>query len=146
VIIYETKAKNKYGLWNVSLGNKLPIKSDYYGCDEFVEVQGENGLIFINGCTGNMFCESSATGPGPPGVYWMDESGKWHEYIAMPTNWKHSFINCTRHFIDALVKEDTIPQLEPKIARYILQIDLAVIKSTRLDAQPVQVDRITDGI
>jgi hypothetical protein len=76
----------------------------------------------------------------------MDESGKWHEDIAMPTNWKNSFINCTRHFIDVLVKEDTIPQLERKIARYILQIDLAVIKSTRLDAQPVQVDRITDGI
>lgn len=93
-----------------------------------------------------MFCESSATGPGQPGVYWIDERGKWHEDTAMPNNWKHSFINCTRHFIDALVKEDTIPQLEPKIARCILQIDLAVIKSAQLDAQPVQVDRIADGI
>ncbi len=143
VVIYETKRDNKYGIWNVSLGSHLPIESDYYGGDEFLEIQGSKGIIFVNGCTGNMFVKSAKTGPGKPGVYWLDESGTWNEDLSMPTNWKYSFINSTRNFVDA-INGKASAQLEPKLARYILQIDLAIMRSMKNDAKPVEVESIVD--
>jgi predicted dehydrogenase len=145
VVIYETNKSHKFGQWTVTTTKKLPIHSDYYGCDEFLEIQGEHGLIFLNGCTGNMFTNSHPSGPGKPGVYWMDETGNWQSETSMDTNWKYSFINSTNHFIDAILN-DNQAQLDPKLARYILQIDLAVIKSLRQDALPVKIDSIKDGI
>jgi predicted dehydrogenase len=146
VIIYETKKKSRYGLWNVSLGTRFPIHSDYYGSDEFLEIQGTEGVIFVNGCTGKMFQHSAPTGPGKPGIYWMGRDGKWQEDTSMPCDWKHSFIHCTRHFIDAIHSDTASPELDPQTARRILQIDLAVMRSMRQDARPVNITDIKDGI
>ena len=63
----------------------------------------------------------------------------------MTCDWKQSFINCTHHFIEAILT-DTPPQLDPSVARKILQIDLAVMKSLRQDARPVKINDIKDGI
>ena len=141
VIIYETNKDHRYGVWNVSLGSNLPIESDYYASDEFLEIQGSKGIIFVNGCTGDMFSKTSKTGPGKPGVYWLDETGQWNEDTSMPTNWKYSFINSTNNFIQALKKKEKA-QLTPEIARYILQIDLAIIKSLKNNGTPVKVESI----
>ena len=115
VIIYENNKSYKYGQWSTSISKNFPIKSDYYGGDEFLEIQGEDGLIFVNGCSGNMFSGTHNSGPGKPGVYWMDKFGDWQADTSMETNWKYSFINCTRDFVQS-IKNDTTPQLEPKIA------------------------------
>ena len=145
VVIYKTKSSSKYGLWNLSVGPKLPIQSDYYGCDEFVEIQGSKGIMFINGCTGNMFVGCECGGPGAPGLYWIDSKGKWHGECDMETNWKWSFINSTKHFIQA-IKNDTEPILSGEKAREILQITLAIVKSIRTNSQNIMVKSIVDGI
>ncbi|MHA2012584.1 MAG: Gfo/Idh/MocA family protein [Candidatus Helarchaeota archaeon] len=144
VVIYKV-SKTKYGTWNSSMGTKLPIKSDYYGCDEYIEVQGEKGIIFINGCTGNMFVGATCGGPGEPGVYWIDENGDWHCENKMETNWKYSFINSTNHFIKC-IKEDCTPILNGKDAREILQIALAMVKSLRSNNIDIPVNTIKNGI
>jgi predicted dehydrogenase len=145
VILYKTKSSAKYGVWNTSVGPKLPIRSDYYSCDEFVEIQGSKGIIYINGCTGNMFMGCECGGPGKPGLYWIDSKGEWHSDCNMETNWKWSFINSTKHFIQA-IKNDTEPILSGEEAREILQITLAIIKSVRSNSMDVQVNSIVDGI
>ncbi|MHA1229579.1 MAG: Gfo/Idh/MocA family protein [Candidatus Helarchaeota archaeon] len=144
VVIYKV-SNTKYGVWNCSIGNNLPIKSDYYGCDEFVEIQGDKGIIFINGCTGNMFVDCNCGGPGKPGVYWLDKNGIWHSDCQMETNWKYSFINSTKHFIKC-IKEDLKPILDGKTAREILQISLAMVKSIRSNNIDIEVSSIKDGI
>ncbi|MHA1129673.1 MAG: Gfo/Idh/MocA family protein [Candidatus Helarchaeota archaeon] len=145
VIIYQTNKSARYGVWNTSVGPRLPIHSDYYGCDEFVEIQGSKGIIYINGCTGNMFVGCESGGPGGPGLYWIDSEGNWHSECDMDTNWKWSFINSTKHFIEA-IKNDTEPILSGKDAREILQITLAIVKSIRSNFQEVKVNSIKDGI
>ena len=145
VILYLTKSSAKYGIWNTSVSHKLPIHSDYYGCDEFVEIQGSKGIIFINGCTGNMFVGCECGGPGAPGLYWIDPEGNWHSECDMETNWKWSFINSTKHFVEA-IKNDTEPILSGKDAREVLQISLAIVKSIRSNFQEVQVKSIVDGV
>lgn len=145
VIIYKTKSSAKYAVWNSSVGPKLPIRSDYYSCDEFVEIQGSEGIIYVNGCTGNMFVGCECGGPGSPGVFWLDSKGDWHADCQMETNWKWSFINSTQHFIQA-IKNDTDPILTGEQAREILQIDLAAVKSLRSNFQDIRVDSIVDGL
>ena len=145
VILYKTKSSAKYGVWNSSIASKIPIQSDYYGCDEYVEIQGEKGIIFVNGCTGNMFMGCDCGGPGAPGVYWIDSKGEWHSDCTMETNWKWSFINSTLHFIQA-IKNDTEPILSGEQAREILQIALAVIKSSRSNSEDIRVNSIVDGV
>jgi len=145
IVIYKTKSSARYGVWNVSVGPKLPIRSDYYGCDEFVEIQGSKGIIYINGCTGNMFVGCDCGGPGTPGVYWIDSKGNWHSDCNLKTNWKWSFINSTQHFINA-IRNDTEPILSGKDAREILQITLAAVKSIRSNFQDIPCKSIVDGI
>ncbi|TFF89480.1 MAG: Gfo/Idh/MocA family oxidoreductase [Promethearchaeota archaeon] len=144
VIIYKVSNK-KHGTWNTSIAHNLPIKTNYYGCDEFVEIQGQKGIIFINGCTGNMFAGCNCGGPGRQGVYWIDENGDWYEDCSMKTDWKYSFINSTKHFIQC-IKEDLDPELNGKDAKEILQISLAIVKSLRSNNVDIPVDSIKNGI
>ncbi len=143
LVSYKTKGI-EYGTWNVSMSQKLPIRSDYYGCEEQLELHCEHGLVWINGCTGNMFagCEK---GPGEPGVYWLDPKGTWHHDCSMQTNWKYSFMECTRDFIDA-IKQDRPPYRSGKEARHVLQVDLAMVASLRSGSCDFKVARITDGL
>ena len=143
VISYKTKG-NEYGTWNVSMSQNLPIKSDYYGCDEMVEIHCERGIIWVNGCTGNMFVDC-VYGPGAPGVHWLDEDGHWNSDCTMNSNWKYSFMACTADFIDA-IKNDRPPYRSGDDARQVLQIDLAMVTSLRSGSREVKVSSITDGL
>nr|MDO8113366.1 Gfo/Idh/MocA family oxidoreductase [Candidatus Sigynarchaeota archaeon] len=143
VISYKTKG-TEFGTWNVAISQDLPIRSDYYGCEEMVEIQCDSGIIWVNGCTGNMFIDCP-TGPGAPGVYWIDSNGKWNSDCTMQTNWKYSFMACTKDFIDS-IKDDRLPYRSGDDARHVLQIDLAMVASLRSGFRDVKVDSITDGL
>ncbi|MEX2683810.1 MAG: Gfo/Idh/MocA family protein [Candidatus Sigynarchaeota archaeon] len=143
VITYKTRGA-EYGTWNVSGVQHLPIRSDYYGCDEAVEITCERGIIWINGCTGNMFACCKG-GPGAPGVHWMDEKGNWNSDCTMEANWKYSFMACTRDFIEAIVN-DRPPYRSGNDARHVLQVDLAIVVSLRSGSRNVKVNSITDGL
>ena len=144
VVSYKT-AGVEYGTYNISMGPALPIHSNYYGCDEAVEVQCERGIIWINGCTGNMFVGCQCGGPGSAGVYWIDPSGEWHADCTMPTNWKHSFLACSKDFIDA-IKDDRPPYRSGAEARHVLQVDLAMVASLRSGSSDFKVAAISDGL
>ncbi|MHC1592121.1 MAG: hypothetical protein ACXQS8_08535, partial [Candidatus Helarchaeales archaeon] len=144
VIIYK-KSKDKFGTWIISQTPFAPIRSDYYGEDEQLEIHGSNGIIWINGLTGRMFEGCSCGGPGEPGLYWIDKEGKWHCERVKHSNWKWSFINCTKHFIKC-VKEDAEPILNGSEAREILQIALAMVRSLRSGCIDVPVKSIKNGI
>ena len=145
VVIYKGKKGDRFGTWTASMAPFIPLESDYYGCDEALEIQGKNGLGWVQGCTGNMFKSCTLGGPGLPGVHWINKEGDWNSDTSMETNWKHSFINCTKHFVNA-IKNDTKVSLDAKTARYILQISLAMVKSLRSGNIDVPVDSIKDGI
>ena len=63
----------------------------------------------------------------------------------MQSNWKYSFIDCTKDFIDA-IKGDHQPYRSGDDARHVLQIDLAMVASLRSGFRDVRVDSITDGL
>ncbi len=162
VIIYETKKSNRYGTWNVNTGKNIPLHSYYFGCDESLEITGSNGIIMAPGCTGNLFVGCECGGPGQPGVYWFSRdkevnddtplpgSGKWKSDCSMGTDWKHSFIDCTRHLATSLANEDWFEDDDPlpvkaSQGRQILGINIAIIRSLRTDGSKVMLKDIKDG-
>ncbi|HMF29937.1 MAG TPA: Gfo/Idh/MocA family oxidoreductase [Candidatus Lokiarchaeia archaeon] len=144
VVSYKTRDA-AYGTWNVSMTQSAPIRSDYYGCEEAVEIHCEQGIIWVNGCTGNMFVGCECGGPGAPGVYWIDRKGTWQSDCSMDSNWKYSFLACSRDFFEA-IKEDRAPYRSGAEARHVLQVDLAMVASLRTGFSDFKVSAITDGL
>jgi predicted dehydrogenase len=121
----------------------MPMESNFYASDEYVEIVGEKGAIFIPGCTGSFFENCGSSAPGQAGVHWVDEKGEWHSNTEMDTNWISSFVNCSREFIEG-IRDDRDIELNPKEARYILQIGLAILRSVRSNFEEVKVNSIID--
>jgi len=96
----------KFGSMEFSLAPNMYFPSNYYACEEFIEISGTKGMMWINQCTsgGNFLSEASQY---PPISVYVD--GKVKTYGEdLPLDWRYSFINSTEHFIDA-VKNDKKP-------------------------------------
>ena len=102
---YPTKNENdppKFGSMQFTLAPNVYYPSNYYDCDEYIEISGMKGMMWINQCTsgGNFI---SKTPQFPPIVIYRDgEVEVFGEEL--PRDWRHSFINSTEHFIDAIKK------------------------------------------
>ena len=146
VIIYSCKNKAHYGTWNTSNHDFVPLHSKYYGCDEYVDIIGSKGAIFIPGCTGSWFnaCTEGAA-PGKPGVHWVEKDGSWKSDFNVNTDWGSSFVNASRAFVEGLRTGGEI-ELTGQDARYILQIGLAILTSIRNNYREVKLKEITNGI
>jgi len=92
----------KFGSMQFTLAPNLYYPSNYYDCDEFIEISGTKGMMWLNQCTsgGNFI---SKTPQYPPIVVYRD--GKVRVYGEdLPRDWRFSFINSTEHFIEAIKK------------------------------------------
>nr|MDO8114001.1 Gfo/Idh/MocA family oxidoreductase [Candidatus Sigynarchaeota archaeon] len=161
VVIYETAKRNRYGTWNVNMVENLPMHSNYFTCDESLEITGSDGIIIAPGCTGNLFVGCECGGPGKPGVYWFSRekgkhdppfpgAGSWKADTSMPTDWSQSFIECTRHLAAVLARDEWFDEHDPRPipadrGRQILKINIAVIQSLRTDGAKSSLAAIKDG-
>lgn len=143
VMLYIGKNSTRYGIWNTSMHDFLPMKSDYYGDDEHCEITGQHGMIIVPGCTGRLFENTPEYGPGRPGVHWIGKDGVWHSDTSMKTDWAESFILCSKAFIE-MIKTGKQVDLSGEEARYILQITLGLIRSWRNEFQWVKLKDVTD--
>lgn len=106
-IFFKYPSKNsddppKYGVMEFTLAPNLYYPTNYYGCDEFIEISGTKGIMWINQCTsgGNFL---SKTPQYPPIVTYVDGEVKTHGEN-LPRDWRYSFIGSTEHFIDVMKK------------------------------------------
>ena len=78
----------------------LYYPSNYYMCDEYIEISGTKGLMWINQCTcGGNFISKSPQFP-PIIVYTNGEVNTYGNDL--PRDWRYSFINSTEHFIEVM--------------------------------------------
>ena len=90
----------KYGSMEFILASSLYFPSNYYNCDEFIEISGTKGIMWINQCTsGGNFVSKSPQYP-PIVVYTNGEVKSYGEDL--PRDWRYSFINSTEHFINVI--------------------------------------------
>ncbi|MFX1358626.1 MAG: Gfo/Idh/MocA family protein [Promethearchaeota archaeon] len=116
----------QYGNMEFSLMPEMVIPSKYYPTDEFIEIIASRGIMNINQGTsiGNIMTESEIFAP-----IVIIRDGKVESYNEFENDWKISFINATKHFIE-VVKGNEKPILSGDNAKYILKFNLAAIKSS----------------
>ena len=90
----------KYGSMQFTLAPNVYYPSNYYDCDEFIEISGTKGMMWLNQCTsgGNII---SKTPQYPPIVVYSGGDVKTYGEV-LPRDWRYSFINSTEHFISAI--------------------------------------------
>ena len=96
----------KFGSMQFTLAPNLYYPSNYYDCDEYIEISGTKGMMWINQCTsgGNFISKAPQF---PPIVIYSEGNVRVYGED-LPRDWRYSFINSTEHFINA-IKEGTDP-------------------------------------
>jgi predicted dehydrogenase len=115
-------SKNRFGSLEVVFSPEMVVDTIYYAQDDRIEITGTKGVIWITRGHGKMM-------DVPPVVMYKDM--KTFTFSDMPVDWKHSFINSTRHFIDAYFNGEP-PSLTGEQGREILRFALAAQESSRI--------------
>jgi len=123
----------RYGMWDALSSPELVIPTKYYGGDEWVEITGSRGVIWVNRCSGEML-------EGPALVLYRD--GETRAFQDLETDWGVSFVRQGQDFI-AAIREGRPCTLTGPEARRVLQFVLAVHVSAK-EERPVKVDEIVD--
>jgi len=118
----------QYGNMEFSLMPNMVIPSNYYPTDEFIEIIASRGIMKINQGTaiGNKMSQSEIFSP-----LVIIKDGKVEILNDFKMDWKYSFINATKYFID-VVKNNKKPILSGEQAKNILKFNLAAIKSSEV--------------
>ncbi len=131
VMMFQFKAPRRYGVMDFAHTPDMVMDSRYYSDDDRVEVIGERGIVFINRCT-------ARTVDLPPLMLFRD--GKTTEIPIDRFEWHDSFIDCTRHLIQAL-RSGGKPVLDGPTGKAVLQFTLAAHLSAR-EGREVRPDEV----
>lgn len=138
-VIFEYEEPNVLGTMDVSYAPDMWLRSDYYGADEFFEVQGDKGFVWVTRCTGKLL--------DLPSVVLYDGAKGAQTTTSFPhveDDWAAGFRRSSEHFVDALV-DGTPAEMTATDAIKALQLCFAVYQAgnTRL---PVDPRSITDQV
>ncbi|HEV8065017.1 MAG TPA: hypothetical protein VGP46_09305, partial [Acidimicrobiales bacterium] len=114
-------------------------RSAYYGADEFFEVQGDKGFVWVTRCTGQLLeMPSVMLYEGTKGEQTMTS------FPHVDDDWATGFRRSSQHFVDALV-DGRPAEMSALEATKALQLCFAVYEAgnTRL---PVDPRSITDQV
>ncbi len=139
---------NRYAQIDFSFSPKMATPFEFW-LDEFVEVVGERGVMWINQCSaagdrqmfrGNRMSESPAF---PPIVVYRDGSVETYLEDISPSerNWSTSFVGSTRQFID-VVRDGGEPIYTGEDGMEITRYAIAALVSAEL-GRDVDLDEIT---
>ena len=115
---------NRYGSLEAVFSPELVLDTQHYAQDDRIEITGSKGVIWVTRGHGKMM-------DVPPVVMYKDRQTR--TFSDMPVGWEHSFINSTRHFIDAYFAGEP-PQLTGEDGREVLRFALAAQESARIGA------------
>lgn len=114
-IMLKFRSPRCYGVMDFSHTPQMRINSDYYADDNRIEIVGDTGIIQINKCTTSTF--------DLPAVL-LYKNGTTTVIETPRTDWKHSFIDATHHFVNS-IQSGSQPSLDGTTARDILKVVLA---------------------
>jgi predicted dehydrogenase len=122
VALFEYGRDDLLGMMEVSYAPDMFIRSDYYGADEFFEIQGTRGFIWVTRLCGNLH-----TGLAPLVLY--EEDGRQTSFAELDASYDGSFKRAAAAFVDGLMA-GTVPDLDPRTAVEALQLCFAVYQAS----------------
>ena len=117
-------AHNRYGSLEAVFSPELALDTQHYAQDDRVEITGSKGVIWVTRGHGKML-------DAPPVLMYKDRQTR--AFSDMPVGWEHSFINSSKHFIDAFFAGEP-PSLTGDEGREVLRFTLAAQESARIGA------------
>ncbi|MBV8462374.1 MAG: Gfo/Idh/MocA family oxidoreductase, partial [Acidimicrobiales bacterium] len=97
-VIFEYEDPSLLGAMEVSYAPKMWMRSSFYGADEFFEVQGDEGFIWVTRCTGELLDLPALM------LYQGHEHAQTTTSFAeVPSSWDAGFDGSAHHFIDAIL-------------------------------------------
>jgi predicted dehydrogenase len=131
-VMWKYRDGQRYGCWETVGAPELVVPSKYYSNDEWVEITGSRGVIWVTRCSGEML-------PLPPLVVYRQ--GELRTFEDMETDWSSGFVASTREFVDALA-EGRQPEMNPREGREVLRFSLAAHLSSR-ERREVELDELS---
>jgi predicted dehydrogenase len=121
--IFEYEDEMLLGSMEVSYAPKMWMRSSYYGADEFFEVQGDEGFIWVTRSTGELLDLA------PLLVYrGTDKAGTLEEVPGIDADWGTGFNRSAAHFVDSVL-DGTPPAMSAADAIKVLQLCFAVYQA-----------------
>lgn len=117
-------SNNRYGSLEAVYSPELQLDTQHYAQDDRIEITGSKGVIWVTRGHGKMM-------DAPPVLMYKDRQTRG--FSDMPVGWEHSFINSTKHFIDAYFAGEP-PSLTGEEGRDVLRFALAAQESARIGA------------
>ncbi len=97
----------------------LAIRSSYYPADEFMEIIGSNGILWVTRCTGEML-------DMPPVVL---HRGSETVSYQTPMDWLEGFSGAARDFVDGII-EGRQPMMDADFSEQTLRAILAMYRAS----------------
>ncbi|HEV2644223.1 MAG TPA: Gfo/Idh/MocA family oxidoreductase, partial [Candidatus Elarobacter sp.] len=135
VALFEYDRDDLLGMMEVSYAPDMFIRSDYYGADEFFEIQGTRGFIWVTRLCGNLH-------QSLPPVVLYGEDGRQTSFAELDASYDGSFRRSAKAFVDGLLSGEA-PDLDPAVATRALQLCFAVYQASN-ERRPIELSSI-DG-
>jgi predicted dehydrogenase len=137
-VMWKYREGKKYGVCDFVYADELHIPSKYYPNDEWFEITGSRGIIFIHRCTGEMHA-------GPALSHFGNEG--WTHYENVKSDWVEGFKGAFENFIDAIVAGKE-PLLTGEQGREILRMSFAIYHAAkkRREVYLEELDRSFSGL
>jgi predicted dehydrogenase len=131
--LWEYDRDDLLGLMEVTYAPNMFIRSGYYGADEFFEIQGTAGFVWVTRYTGEML--------DLPPVLLYGADGTTTAFSSVDADWANSFRRSSVHFVDSLLA-GTQPDMTGEQAIKVLQLCFAVYEAsnTRARVDPASIE------
>jgi len=138
-VIFEYEDPDLLGTMEVQYAKDMWMRSGYFGADEFFEVQGEEGFLWVTRATGEML-------DLPPVVMYQGKENvrTFTEYDTIDADWATGFRRSSAHFIEAL-KSGTPAAMSATEAAKVLQLCFAIYQASDT-RRPVDPRTITGSV
>ncbi|HVX21935.1 MAG TPA: Gfo/Idh/MocA family oxidoreductase [Acidimicrobiales bacterium] len=137
--IFEYEDPGLLGTMEVHYAPDMWLRSGYYGADEFFEVQGDEGLLWVTRATGQMLDLA-------PVVLYRGRDGDMTttEFTDVDADWGAGFARSSAHFVDSLLT-GAPATMTPADATKVLQLCFAVYAASDT-RRPVDPRLVTGSI
>jgi predicted dehydrogenase len=123
-VIFEYEDPELLGTMEVQYARDMWMRSGYFGADEFFEIQGEHGFVWVTRATGEMLDLA-------PVVLYQgkDNERVFTEFAEIDADWASGFRRSSAHFVDAL-RSGTPAAMSATEAAKVLQLCFAVYQAS----------------
>jgi predicted dehydrogenase len=134
--IWEYDRDDLLGMMEVTYAPRMHIRSDYWGADEFFEIQGTDGFIWVTQFCGKLH--------DLPSVMLYEADGRRTSFAGLDDSYMRSFTDMSASFVDSLL-DGTQPSLSGDLATRVLQLCFAVYEASNTRG-PVDPRSITGSV